>query len=568
MHPRAGAGSPAGGQFAASSSGGGAATKPAPRTGHRVAPRTASKTNPATGPLKGTLAYDRAHNTGPGYDSPHGDPHVHQLQEALTRLGVTDRKGRRLVDDGKLGPLTTQAVKSAQVRLGMAPTGRVDAAFLAKLQGLKALPPKPVRRRRRAKASLSAADLLFGSSPAREALEAFNPNEPREPHTGKWGHGGPGAAKDTLKLSGRIKLDVGEHLVRSDVLATEDGSVVPVAWVQTKSGRTLRIGIGINAEDKKRWQGADRGNTVVLDEGGVAKLTDAITSMRAAGPEGMAREKALTSRSDALSRKQRGLIRRQYPNLSKAQAKELDQIDARDVEMASRIDSMREQNHRGFSELSPKSQAEWKRVDAEIKQISDDRGKLYEQFWAGGGRDRGLLDQAKTLDRQIGDLLDNQANLHNERETSGKAKVGFVAMYKRRKEQLDNLMEERDRSQARREELTGDPVPLSPQDAAELANTSAELERVDQERFDLIDGGELAGGVISGRWGDLAYEATMNDLPGVSYRIAVRRPNSPPDWSLGDDSTETEFTAPELDQLLKLLTSSAQETNSIAVSNA
>jgi hypothetical protein len=131
-HPRAAAGSASGGQFAkgsgsssggkgsggkgsAKSSGGGKAT---------LAGASGSKT-PAGG---GGLAYKA------GYDKKGGSPQVKGLQSKLNKLGLTDAAGKPLAVDGKLGPKTTAAIKKAQKRLGMKPTGKADGAFLSKLK--------------------------------------------------------------------------------------------------------------------------------------------------------------------------------------------------------------------------------------------------------------------------------------------------------------------------------------------------------------------------------------------------------------------------------------------------
>lgn len=125
LHPRVPAGQGGGGEFGQ-----------APKSSHG---KTPAKKKPL-GPPKGTLSYDPHSNHGPGYGVKGGDPHVHELQEALTRLGITDAHGRKLADDGRLGPLTTQAIKAAQQRLGLKADGRVTPEFYAKLLATKSLP--------------------------------------------------------------------------------------------------------------------------------------------------------------------------------------------------------------------------------------------------------------------------------------------------------------------------------------------------------------------------------------------------------------------------------------------
>lgn len=134
-HPRVGAGSSTGGQFAPAGSGQSSGSKqktkkPGP---HKAAPAKAHADD-------GTLSYDPHRNHGTGYDRKEGDPRVHRLQLALKRLGFTDAAGRDLKDDGKLGPKTTAAVKKAQKRLGLAQDGKVTPALLERLATMKSLP--------------------------------------------------------------------------------------------------------------------------------------------------------------------------------------------------------------------------------------------------------------------------------------------------------------------------------------------------------------------------------------------------------------------------------------------
>lgn len=82
------------------------------------------------------ISYSSEKKRGTGYGHKDGDPRVKRLQEALNRLGFTDSKSRHLEVDGQLGPLTTQAVKAAQKKLGVKEDGRVDPALLKRLTEL------------------------------------------------------------------------------------------------------------------------------------------------------------------------------------------------------------------------------------------------------------------------------------------------------------------------------------------------------------------------------------------------------------------------------------------------
>lgn len=123
-HPRNPAGSATGGEFTIAAQGG---------SGKKPAAKPASK--PASQHRR--MAYDPARGVGPGYNMPHGDPQVKDLQELLNKLGLTDSHGRKLDVDGKLGPLTTQSIKAAQRRLGLKEDGVVTSGFLAALRSHK-----------------------------------------------------------------------------------------------------------------------------------------------------------------------------------------------------------------------------------------------------------------------------------------------------------------------------------------------------------------------------------------------------------------------------------------------
>lgn len=84
--------------------------------------------------------------TGTGYNTPGGDARVKLLQQALNDAGFTDGRGKPLAVDGKLGPLTTQAVKSAQAKLGLPQDGVVTPKLLAQIGGLPKAPAKPANK--------------------------------------------------------------------------------------------------------------------------------------------------------------------------------------------------------------------------------------------------------------------------------------------------------------------------------------------------------------------------------------------------------------------------------------
>jgi putative peptidoglycan binding protein len=129
-HPRGQAGSAQGGEFVAAS---GSGSKPPAKSRKAMLKSGGSGRKAGRGPL----GYNG--KTGTGYGHKGGDPRVRDLQTALNRLGLTDSKGRKLAVDGQFGPLTTQAVKDAQRRLGVKPDGRVTPALLRQLATAKSI---------------------------------------------------------------------------------------------------------------------------------------------------------------------------------------------------------------------------------------------------------------------------------------------------------------------------------------------------------------------------------------------------------------------------------------------
>jgi hypothetical protein len=84
----------------------------------------------------------------------------------------------------------------------------------------------------------------------------FDPSEPRDPHSGKWGVGGAAGTvlKDSLKLAGEIDLGPDEKLVGSGRVSGVGGSVL-LAAVDSGGKRRLRVGMG-NAAFGGRRDGA------------------------------------------------------------------------------------------------------------------------------------------------------------------------------------------------------------------------------------------------------------------------------------------------------------------------
>lgn len=100
----------------------------------------------------GSLRFDGRRGTG--YGQRGGDARVRMLQEALNAAGFGDGTGHRLDVDGKLGPLTTAAIKAAQKRLGVKVDGVVTPKLLAQIMHLpkgKQLPARSPAKKRTAR---------------------------------------------------------------------------------------------------------------------------------------------------------------------------------------------------------------------------------------------------------------------------------------------------------------------------------------------------------------------------------------------------------------------------------
>jgi peptidoglycan hydrolase-like protein with peptidoglycan-binding domain len=125
----------------------------------------------------GSMAFDPARNHGTGYGYPNGDPRVKMLQAALNRAGFTDGSGRSLAVDGKLGPLTTNAVKAAQRQLGVKANGVVTPKLLAQILALpKGKQSRPGRPRTVVKKSGRAAAKFKAAKPKPAAVASRTPS--------------------------------------------------------------------------------------------------------------------------------------------------------------------------------------------------------------------------------------------------------------------------------------------------------------------------------------------------------------------------------------------------------
>lgn len=152
--------------------------------------------------------------------------------------------------------------------------------------------------------------------PRNSVHRSFNPSEPRDPHTGEWGIGGAaeGAVKDALKLAGRIQLKDGESFGGSGKVSADAGQDVRFAWVTAGDGKHLRLTAGGDRDPElsdneaeqalhdtaAEWAAGDDGQTINLDEDGVASLRTALSNAQENGAEAAKREKQIVKSFDDL----------------------------------------------------------------------------------------------------------------------------------------------------------------------------------------------------------------------------------------------------------------------------
>lgn len=130
----------------------------------------------------------------------------------------------------------------------------------------------------------------------------FDPAEPRDPHTGKWGLGGAveSTFKDALKLADRIGLGNGETFKGSTSMNGSTGGL-GLAWTERNGQQHLRL--GVLGESDSDWHAADDGSTVELDEHGVDSLKSALRGMQDSGARAAKDFRELNAEFDAIEAK-------------------------------------------------------------------------------------------------------------------------------------------------------------------------------------------------------------------------------------------------------------------------
>jgi peptidoglycan hydrolase-like protein with peptidoglycan-binding domain len=239
-HPRAAAGAAGGGQFAAGGGGGAAASKAPP--GKAASRRKAGE----------TLSFDAKSNRGAGYGRKGGDPRVRKLQKALTKLGLTDAAGRKLVVDGKLGPKTTAAIKAAQKRLGVPADGKVTPALLVKLTAAKSLGAKSGAKSAKPAAKKAAQSARSGMGSAPKKAMGSAPS--KRPASNPTGRAAPAASRARMGQSRAKEADMTDVQPEGTTESPDriGGRVLEAKGVDDAGGRIFRVQIIEAGESKNR----------------------------------------------------------------------------------------------------------------------------------------------------------------------------------------------------------------------------------------------------------------------------------------------------------------------------
>lgn len=133
------------------------------------------------------------------------------------------------------------------------------------------------------------------------ASRSFDPaKHPHDPHSGEFIGTPGGAAKDLLKLVGKIGLDPGEHLISTNKLKTRDGNIF-TAVTHTGSEHHLRFGLpefDANTGEALPWR-SDGPYTAKLDAHGIETLRGGLDELDQLGRERVAKAKAIADKMDA-----------------------------------------------------------------------------------------------------------------------------------------------------------------------------------------------------------------------------------------------------------------------------
>ena len=419
--------------------------------------------------------------------------------EAHTSWGLAQlRDLARTFDRLTVGEEERQSIKAGlELRRQQALLRRVVAAAPEFADVIAALGPPPV---------VPVLKVLAG----RHSVPDFEETKHKRAGDGKFAtKWNGGALKQDQRLGSRIKLGPGESLAGSAAL--RDAGIA-VAAIDSDEGRKLRVGLNIPDNDISNWSGADRGRTAVLDEAGVGQLRSAITRMQDGAKRGKELLKVFEKRETDLQRQEDQLLNKQYPNLTKAQGKELGGVTRQLKLEQNSLDVYRGRQQERLANIpDADARAEAEAIEAEVSAARE-------------SGDRAAQDAA---------VKRMQAHLkqHGERTDT------TAMMYGQTSAQIDDRHAEVARLETRRKELTGDPVRLSAADQAELDQVRLDQARHDDMWGEFNDGSSLASGTVTGEWGDIRWETTMNSDVAF-HSLAVIPKGAGPDF-LNDLSPES-----------------------------
>jgi len=266
-----------------------------------------------------------------------------------------------------------------------------------------------------------------------------------------------GLVGDALKLEGRMDLPSGESLESSGHLKL-GGATIPMAWTTGPSGRRLRIA-SVEPGDEKIWTGRNLGATTVLDEAGVERLRDGLTSMSETAERVQAEADRLNERLEDLASQRSEINRRQYAGLTKAQGRQLSRLEER-----------------------------LEYLDGSIKRLDEDREER-------AGRIAAEVDPEERRFLQ---------GIQNARDAN-----------------QANYRAERVRLQVQHDELTaGSRTPLTAGDLADLAEVDRQVAAANGE-LDRFADQTLIEGSVSGEWGDVRWHLGTDEFgqPALSVEF-------------------------------------------------
>lgn len=369
-------------------------------------------------------------------------------------------------------------------------------------------------------------------------------------------------AGDKLGMGGRMPLRDGESVTGSDAVDAEE-SVMCVAGVASPDGPRVHIGVGICDEDKRRWQGADKGSTVVLDPDGVKALQDAADEMAAAEQAGRDRDKAMREEVKRLEKKRDRLLKKRYGVVAERIGDELDNIDNNKFNIRynqKHLDEFPEKlvdpaERAAYDEIDRQVDEEVAKMpvdtdldsprDIDVAKIRELR-KKQKAILAGLTREelatmeRLQARNPRTLTRDETDLLIRLEEAPGgvqeySRWSSGKDIVNFDGSAR----MIDDQVIAKARSERTINELRNRAPAADPGLDEQLAAADAEYQEASNAHFQYRDGTELASGSIPGQWGSLEWETTINDEGKVRHDLDRRPPDAGADWRPGDGARLT-----------------------------